>query len=212
MHQTRQETSIKLPIQRKGTKYVARALINPNNSVPVVIAVRDILALAKTAREVKEMIKQKLLKINGRIVEDYRESIMLFNVLEAGKMYRLSILPTKKYVFEENPNKDSRLCKVIGRKLVKNGQIQVNLHDGTNFISKDKNIKVGDSIYMDLSGKVKKHLALAKGETVFIFSGKYTGLSGKVKSIEGRKFDIQLKDGETVLDRDQVIVQWQLQY
>lgn len=206
MHQTRQETSIKLPIQRKGTKYVARALINPSNAVPVVIAVRDILHLAKTAKEVREMIKQKLLKVNGRVVEDYRESVMLFNLLEAGKNYKLSISPTKKFVFEESKEKD-RICKVIGRTLLKGETLQVNLHDGTNFIAKDKSIAVGDTVYLDTTGKVKKHVALDKSSAVFVFSGKYTGMNGKVKSIEGKKALIQFKDKEALLETSSMIAQ-----
>ena len=83
MHQTRQETSKRLPIKRKGTKYVARAIGNQEHSVPVVIAVRDMLKLARTAKEVREMIKDKTLSIHGRIVDDYREAINLFNILKS---------------------------------------------------------------------------------------------------------------------------------
>jgi ribosomal protein S4E len=53
MHQTRQQATTRLPITRKGTKYVARASSDLENSVPVVIAMRDILKLAKTKREVR---------------------------------------------------------------------------------------------------------------------------------------------------------------
>ncbi|MEO0238267.1 MAG: hypothetical protein ABIN35_08560, partial [candidate division WOR-3 bacterium] len=66
-----------------GTKYVVRAIDNPNNSVPVLVAVRDILKLARSAREVQKMINSKILKINGRPVKDWHETIKLFNIFES---------------------------------------------------------------------------------------------------------------------------------
>ena len=59
MHLTRAQASNKIPIPRKGSKYVARPLMNLKDSVPVVIAVRDMLKLARTAKEVKKMIINK---------------------------------------------------------------------------------------------------------------------------------------------------------
>ena len=137
MHQTRKASSTKLPIPRKGTKYIARASSHLNDSVPVVIAIRDMLKLARTAKEVKEMIKDKLLKINGKIVRDYRESIRLFNIFEADKPYKLTILGTGKFAFEEEKNSELRTCKIVNKRLLKSGKIQFNLHDGSNILSKE---------------------------------------------------------------------------
>jgi len=207
MYQTRQETTTKLPIPRKGTKYIARALSHHRNAVPVVVAVRDMLKLAKTADEVKKMIKSNLLKINGRIVKDYRESIRLFNILEADKHYVLTLLPTRKFAFEESKDKDARVCKVTNKKLLKSNTMQVNLHDGSNILTKDK-INVGDSIYIDFSNKIKKHLSFEKGKEVFVMSGKYSGLKGKVDSIEGKKVSVKFAKGagEAQLAESQLII------
>jgi len=206
MYLKRQKATTKLPIERKGTKYIARALSNVNNSVPLVIAVRDMLKLAKTTGEVKKMINQKMLKINWRIAKDYRESIQLFNLLEAGKIYFLSLLPTGKFVFEEAKHKDARLCKVIGKALLKNNQIQLNLHDGSNIISSNK-ISIGDSLYLDSSGKIKKHVSLDKGREVKIISGKYSGSDAKVHSIEGKKVSLIINDKIALLEKGRVIAQ-----
>ena len=207
MHQTRQEAPKMLPIPRKGTKYVVRPLSNTRNSVSVVMATRDILRLAKTTREVKAMIHHKMLKLNGRVVHDVRESIKLFNIFEAGKSYRLSILPTKKFVLEETKEKDSRICKVISRKLISQGKIQINMHDGSNLITKDK-INVGDTVYLDFSGKVKKHISLEKGRDVFVFSGKYSGCKGKILEVSGKsvKLNINGKEKTVEISESQLIV------
>ncbi|MDO8459844.1 MAG: S4 domain-containing protein [Nanoarchaeota archaeon] len=207
MHQTRQEVSMKLPIPRKGTKYVVRAIRDVNNSVPVLIALREMLKMARTAKEVEQMIKQKLLKINGRIVEDYHESINLFNILEADKSYVLTLSPTGRFVFEETKAKSERLCKVINKTLIKKGKIQLNMHEGSNFITSEK-IEVGDSVYVDFTGRIKKHVALEKGKSCFIIGGKYSGSHGTVEKIEGRKVTINLKEKgiSTTLDKKLVVV------
>jgi len=203
MHLTRKESSTKLPIPRKGTKYIARALSHIQDSVPVVLAVRDMLKLAKTAREVRKMIQAGILKINGRPVRDYRESIKLFNIFEAGKKYELSLLPTKKFTLNEI-SKDERLCKVINKILLPQKKVQLNLHDGSNLISKEK-VNVGDSIYLDFSGKISRHVPLQKGSSVFILSGKYSGQDGKLQALEPGKVSVKLKTHEAVLNKNQVV-------
>jgi len=202
-HQTRNKSTIKLPIRRKGTKYVAKALSHSYDSVPVVIAVRDMLHLASTAKEVRHLIKEKVLKINGRPVRDYRESIRLFNILEAGKIYVLTILPTGRFAFEPS-EKQERLCKVINKKLISGNRIQINLHDGSNIITKEK-ISVGDSVYLSPDGKIKSHVSLEKGKKVFIMSGKYIGFTGVINSMKDNLVNISLDSHDTVIGKEQVV-------
>lgn len=207
MHKSRQEASTKLPIQRKGSKYIVTTASHFNDSVSVLFALRDMLHLVKNKKEAKKVVHQKQVKLNGKLVEDYHESIKLFNVFEADKTYVLKLSPTKKFFFEESSGKSERLCKVINRTLVSNNKIQINLHDGSNFIT-DKPIKVGDSVYLDFSGKMKKHIAFAKGEEAFIIAGKYAGLSGKVEAVKENKAIVKLEDkkGSAELPISEVVV------
>src|SRR3990167_1118797 len=185
MHLKRQSISRRMPVPRKGTKMVVGSLINPSNSVPLVIAVRDMLKIARTAKEVQKMIHHGLLKVNWRKAKDYREQINLFNILEADKKYYLSILGTGKFTLKETKSED-RLCKVTGKRLVKDGKIQINLHDGTNFVTE------------------KKIVSLEKGSEVFIISGRYAGSEGKVVSVDGEKYEVNLKekDKNSVLKKE----------
>ncbi len=207
MHLTRNEITTKIPVQRKGTKYVARARSYLNQSVPVLIAARDMLKLARTAKDVKEMIKEKLLKINGKIVSDYRESIKLFNIFEAGKAYKLIILPTGKFELEVIKGKaDSRLCKIINKKLIEKSKIQLNMHDGTNIVVPVKDrIMVHDSVELDFSNKMKQHISLEKGKKLFVMAGKYTGLTGKADEV-GNKVKVKFNDKIAELNKKEVIV------
>lgn len=205
MHQTRQEITKQLPLPRKGTKYVVRAASHHSSAVPVLIAIRDVLHLAQTAREVKAMIKGESVKINGRLVRDLHESIKIFNTFEVDKTYRLILLPTGKFTFEETKEKDTRLCKVISKSLAKNKVVQLHLHDGTNIVAKDA-IAIGDSVYLDVNNKVKKHVSLAKGKNAFITSGSYAGNQGMITAIDKKKISITINGRSTVLEQASVVV------
>ena len=203
MHQSRLEAPIRLPIKRKGTKYLARALSHNQSSVPVVIGLRDMLKLAKTSAEVKSMIHRKLIRINGSLISESNTSIKLFNILEADKHYLLSLSPNGKFILEESKENKVRLCKVIGKTLIGKGKIQLNLHDGSNVISKDK-IAIGDSVYLDMDGKIVKHKALDKGAHVLVISGKYAGTNAKVDSLVEDKFSISFNGGKAVLEKSAI--------
>lgn len=207
MHLKRQEVTTKIPITRKGTTYVARSSSDLNNSVPIVIAVRDMLKLAKNTAEVKKMIHEKKLKINGRIAKDFRESVKLFGIFEADKKYVLTISDVHRFIFEETKSTD-RLCKVLGKKLLSKNKIQLNLHDGTNVISKEK-IKTNDSLYLSQDNKITKHIPMEKGKNIFVMSGKYLGQEGKIAEIKGRMVTIKLTNREesVTLQDKQIIVQ-----
>lgn len=196
MHQTRQAAITKLPLPRKGTKYVARAASHLRNAVPVLIAVRDMLKLAHTAHEVKHLIRQNMLKLNGRPVKDMHESIKLFNQFEADKLYRLSLLPTGRFVFKELTQPEDYLHKVIGKKTVKKGKTQLNLHDGTNLLTKEK-IAIGDSLYLDAKGHMKGHIPFERGREVFIIAGKHRGRCGKVRQLDNNHVTVEMEGGRS---------------
>ncbi len=205
MHQTRSESTTKLPITRKGTKYVARALIAHRDSVPVVIALRDMLGLAANAKEVKEMIKDKIISINWRQVFDYRESVQLFSILTVGgKNYVLSFTETGKFTFSESKESKKRLCKVIGKRLVNGNKIQINLHDGTNIIG-TKSMNTNDSLYIDSDGKVSKHIPLSEAKEVFVIHGKYIGQHGVLKAVKEGSAIVSFKEGSATLPLRSII-------
>jgi small subunit ribosomal protein S4e len=175
----------------------------------VLIAIRDMLHLASSAREVKAMIHHKTLKHNGRLVRDMHESIALFGQLEADKNYRLSLLPAGKFTFKELKKQEDKLCKVIGKRLVAAGKTQLNLHDGTNVVAREKKdalIAIGDSLHLDENNKVKTHLALEKGREVFITGGKHLGVTAKVAAVANGRVTVIYEGGQATLAKSAVFV------
>lgn len=186
MHLKRQEAGKFWPIPRKGTKYVAVPSHEKANSLPLVVAVRDILELAKDKREVKEMIKSKSIAINGKPIHELNYPILLFDSLAfppAKKFFR-AILKNKKWAFEEISEKEasSRIYKVIGKKQVGKKKLQINLNGGKNLLSSEK-ISTGEFIVLDSSNKIIKIISIQKGTQVIAIAGKSIGTEGKVKNI-----------------------------
>lgn len=203
MHLTRAEISRVLPIPRKGTRYVARPLAYPSYSISVLAAVRDILHLARTAREVKEMIKDKKLKINGRVVRDEREPLTLLSLFEADRLYRIMLLPTGRFTLEPTKHAN-RIVKVVNKKILRGNNVQINFHDGTNMIAKDK-ITVGDSIELSPDLQVVKRLPLKAGAKVLISSGRNVGAQGVVEKMTERNIEVRVEDRIVMLTRAQVV-------
>jgi small subunit ribosomal protein S4e len=52
--------------------------------MPITLVIRDVLRLAKTAREVRFILHNELAKIDGRIVKDTRRGVGLMDVLTLG--------------------------------------------------------------------------------------------------------------------------------
>ncbi|MEK6858857.1 MAG: hypothetical protein AABX53_03015 [Nanoarchaeota archaeon] len=204
MHLTRADVNRETPIPRKGTQYIARPLSHMNHAITALSAVRDVLHLAQTAREVKEMIKEKKLKINGRVVRDMREPLLLLSLFEADKRYKVILLSTGRFALE--PTKETtRVVKVINKKVLSTKETQINLHDGTNILSSES-IKVGDSLEIDLMCKFVRVLPLKEGARVMVNSGRNVGAIGTISRVTKEGFLIKLKDKAVALKQAQVVV------
>lgn len=170
--------------------------------LPLGIILRDILKLATTVSEVKKILNNKQVLVDGCRKKDHRFNVGLFDVLtigEIGKHYRM-YLDTKGFLgLKEVDAKESvvKASKVVGKTVLPKGKIQYHLYDGKNFTS-DEKMNVGDSVVLDLPKlAVKKVLPLKAGMTVFLIKGKHCGDVGVLKHIKGDQA-VYTVDGEEV--------------
>ncbi|MBT4166317.1 hypothetical protein HOE04_04735 [archaeon] len=194
------------PIARKGSKYVARSSHNLGESIPLMIVMRDILKLVRTKKELKKLINEKQIKINGKLIQVVNYPICLFDVLSLEVMkknYKMVLLESKKFGFEEIADKDakSRVYKVLDKKILSKGVVQLNLNSGKNVLSKEK-VGIGDGIVLDFSGKILGVVKLDKGSNAVVIEGKHAGNKGKIEHVferGGKKLvKIKLNDGSKV--------------
>ena len=86
--------------------------------------------------------------------------------------------------------------KVIGKKVLKHGKIQINLSDGRNCLLKEK-VKTGDSVVINFKeNKISEILPFKQGSRILFISGKHIGNEGIVEEIDEKKKSVYVKVGE----------------
>lgn len=180
------------PIKRKVKKFSVfpRGPYAFGHSLPLLVLIRDILKFSETAKEARSIIKAGLVKIDGKPCKDYKFGVGLFDVIEipiAKKAYR--VVPKKGLRIIEIPLKEAKLkiCKITGKKMIRDGKIQLNLHDGKNILA-DNSYKVNDSVLLELpEQKIIEHFKFESGQFVVVVKGKAAGIIAKIKNIEFRR-------------------------
>lgn len=187
------------PIARKGSKFVLKTSPGASSiakSVSITLILREMLGLAKTAKEAKAIINSGKLLINKKVKKDPAHGVGLMDVVEIDEIkgyYRMLLDYKGKFMLHPIPKAETGLrpCKIRSKKLIKAGKIQLSLHDGSNIIVDNKDYKPGDTLLLS-DGKVKEHFKMEKGATVFITGGNKVSSVGtmeKVKSFKGCQDD-----------------------
>ncbi len=188
-HLKREAVPKNWPVPRKGTTFVVRPNANLERGIPVLIAVRDLLKIAKNRKEVKKAINAKNVLVNGKVPKDEKNSISLgdiVTIVPAKKNYKLSLKENGKFTLEEISEKDSgrKISKVVGKKILRGKKTQLNLNDGRNLIC-DKECKINDSVLIDFkSKKIAKVLPLKEKSSVMVFAGKHAGKVGEIEKLK----------------------------
>ena len=205
MHLKRNKVPKVWPLKRKGTKYVARALTSLKNGVPLVVALRDIIKLGKTEKDVRNIINSGKIKLNNKTIKDKSHPINIFDVLSLDEKKLRLVIKNKKFIFEET-NKEEKTLKIIGKKTLNKGVQQINLFGGLNYIYKDK-VKTGDSALIDFKdNKIKEIIPFKEGCAVIFISGKHIGEEGKVESYGGEKVIIHINNKKINADIKNLMV------
>lgn len=158
-------------------------------SVPLGFVVRDMLKLAHTLREAKQIISKGLVHVDGSVRKTHQFSVGLFDTItipSLKKNYRL-ILDTKGRLYCTEAAEallKNKPVKVVNKTIGKGNTLTIQTHDGKTFRGVKNDVSVGDSILATLDGsKVNEHLSFAKGSRVLITGGSHVGEIAKVESI-----------------------------
>ena len=152
-----------------------------------------------TAREVKKVLHANEVLVDGKRRKDHRYLAGLFDVFSfANEHYRITLdnkgrLLVKKI---DDKEKNGKVCKIVGKTVLKGNKIQYQLHDGKTLLL-EKQANVGDSVVLEFPNKVKEILPLKEKMHIFLTRGKYAGTSGVLKSISGTQA-IFTKDGKDI--------------
>ena len=185
------------PIHRKEAKWTIRASPGTHplkNCIPLLIFIRDLLKLGQTAKEGKTIILEGNVKVDGKIIKDYKFPVGLMDVVEIpviNKIYR--ILPFRRKGLLPLPitekEKNFKLCKILNKILLKKGKIQLNLHDGRNIITPNLELsyKTKDVLKISIPDQeILEHYPLEEKMSTLVTAGKYMGAYGTLKKVERR--------------------------
>ena len=177
------------PLPRKGTKYI----IMPKGSygmegISLGLLLKSVLKIAENLNQIKEILNEKQILVNGKIVKEPKLSVGIFDVITISKlkMNYLVTIENKKIAVKEISAADAKnkFCKVIGKKKLAKGRMQINFYGGRNILT-DEKIEINDSILLNLEkNKIIKILPLKEGAFAKVIGGKHIGASGEIKKIE----------------------------
>ena len=124
------------PLPRKTTVWVTRPSPGGHSlerCMPVNLIVRDVLGRAQSAREVRFIVHNELIKVDGRVCKDTRRGVGLMDVLSLGDEHFRCMLDANgrlRYVKISAEEASWKLVRIEGKTTLKGGKTQLNFHDG----------------------------------------------------------------------------------
>lgn len=188
------------PIHRKEYVWVVKPTPGPHsleNCLPVTLLLRDILGVAKTRKEAKTITAQGKVYVDGKVRRDDKFPTGLMDVVSLPDMDKhFRVLPSHKGLILHPIGKEEasfKLCRIENKTVVKNGHIQLNLHDGSNVLVKVADPKnpqedvysTFDTVKISLPDRqILEHIKMKENNYVIITGGKNVGKYGRIVEIE----------------------------
>jgi small subunit ribosomal protein S4e len=167
-------------------------------SIALVSLIRDYLGYAANAREARQIIQSGGVLIDNTARKDSTFPVGLMDIVSvpATKEYFVVLFDKRGKLFLSELKKkeaENKFLKIVGKTIIKGGNLQLNLHDGRNILipvkdpkkPKEDVFKTGDTLVFDLTKKaIKDHLKFEKGATVVVTAGSHRS---KVVTVEETK-------------------------
>lgn len=154
--------------------------------MPVNLIVRDVLGRAQSAREVRFIVHNELIKVDGRVCKDTRRGVGLMDVLSLGDEHFRCMLDANgrlRYVKISAEEASWKLVRIEGKTTLKGGKTQLNFHDGRNMlVDNPKEFNTGDSIKLSLPDQeVLEHIKFEDGVRCYLIGGTHVGETASMK-------------------------------
>ncbi|KAJ1515117.1 40S ribosomal protein S4 [Coelomomyces lativittatus] len=166
--------------------------------LPLIIFLRNRLKYALTYKEVKLILMQRLVKVDGKIRTDATYPAGLMDVISIPKTnqnFRLIFDVKGRFTIHRISKGEAKykLCKVKKVMTTSKGVPVIVTHDGRTLRYPDPHLKVNDTVRLNLTtGKIEKYLKFETGNKVLITGGRNMGRVGVITHRERHQggFDI----------------------
>lgn len=179
------------PINTKENVWTTKTSAGPhalNESIPLVMVLRDILGLAANTREAKIILNNGDVLVDGTPRKDHRFPVGFMDIVSIPKInknYRILQDYKGRLVLHEIEENDSKfkLVKILGKTTIKGGKTQLNLEGGRNILVEDE-YKTGDVLLLSIpEQKITDSIKFEEGALGLITGGKHIGEVGKISEI-----------------------------
>lgn len=163
-----------------------------DRSIPLLLVVRDMLKLADNSREAKRILHEGQVLVNGRVRKDHKFAVGIFDIIAipritAQYLVRMDQKGQLALVPIAAEKAAQKLCRVTGKRMIKDGAIQLNLHDGRNILPGELSaaIHTNDSLLISIpDNKIVKHLPFKEGSKVVVVGGSHSAQTGEIEAIQ----------------------------
>jgi small subunit ribosomal protein S4e len=178
------------PVKRKTNAWITKPSPGAHSieeSIPVNVVLRDLLHVCNTASEVRSVLHEKSVLVDGKVATSLKQGIGLMDVVSMPKIktyYRMVMDRRGKLQLVKVPETKAawKLCRIENKTTVPGGKTQLNLHDGRNLLVEKDDYKTGDVLKLEVpSQKILDHYSLDKGSLALITSGSHVGETAVVE-------------------------------
>lgn len=202
-HIKRLNTPKYVHINKKEGKYFYNTRAGPHPkriSIPLGSLLRDLLHVVDNHSESRKIIKMKKVLVDGVVRTDPRFPVGLMDLVEIpdlNKIYRILPKWKKGLIPQEVPKNEQgfKLCRIENKTTIKNGNVQLNLHDGRNIQIAVKDPKKPKEDTYNTMGVLKikvptqeivEYYPLKESCPILVVRGKNSGMNGVITKIEKR--------------------------
>ena len=176
-------------LSKLGGTYAPKPSPGPHKSrecLPLVVFLRNRLRYALTNKETKSIVKQRLVKIDGKVRTDatYPAGFMdVISLEKTGENFRLIYDVKGRFAIHRIGEEEAKykLCKVKQVKIGSNAIPFLVTHDGRTIRYPDPLVKVNDTIKLDLeTGKFSEFVKFDQGNISYVTGGRNMGRVGVI--------------------------------
>lgn len=180
-------------IPKKDKRYVVRTEPGPHPkaySYPLLVLMRDVLALTKNSREVMSVLNEGKVRVDGKVVKSPHFPVGLMDIVSIPSIDRsFRLVPNRGGLVPVEvgaEEKDLKICIVKNKRTIRKARVACGLHDGrVIYPEAEVDIHPGDSCILKVpSQEFRASFRLNKGGLALLVQG---DRSGEVVTLEELK-------------------------
>ncbi len=191
-HMKRLTAPTSWPVGRKTHVWITKQIPGAHpieRSMPLLVVLRDLAGYCDSAREARRIIGERKIFIDGKVATHFKAPVGIMDVISipASKEHFRLLLDRNGHfrLMRIMPEEAKwKLVRIENKTTIKDGRIQLNLHDGRNIVL-DKNVrKTGDTLKISIPDqRILGVHEFKEGNIAYLTGGTHIGQFGTVEAL-----------------------------